>query len=210
MECLNPFCSKKGIKFKTQRGLNRHLYYHKHCLSYFTQTHNKNKNVNEQYNTYNHTFYHSKNDPTTKRLCTEKRYNNDLINNNTNNDIPNANNIITNNTELLLFDNYFNFSDNDDNSIDDTYSFDSQSTLSSNDSYLNDDECLQHEQVLGNIYTCNQRCMNKLIKILEDMNCPDTAVTKIMNWAREAYMEGFEFKPPSKTRHGNMQWMIKW
>ena len=41
------------------------------------------------------------------------------------------------------------------------------------------------------------------------MNCPDTAVTKIIDWAREAYMAGFEFKPASKTRYGNLQWMKK-
>ena len=69
------------------------------------------------------------NDATTKRLCTEKRYNNDLINNNTNNNILNANNIITNNTELLLFDNYYDFLDDNDNSIDDTYSFDHPSFI---------------------------------------------------------------------------------
>ena len=48
-----------------------------------------------------------------------------------------------------------------------------------------------------------------LMKILEDMNCPDTALTKIIDWARAAYNEGFDFNPASKTRHGNIQWMKK-
>ena len=51
--------------------------------------------------------------------------------------------------------------------------------------------------------------MVNLMKILEDMNCPDTALTKIIDWARAAYNEGFNFNPASKTRHGNIQWMKK-
>ena len=51
--------------------------------------------------------------------------------------------------------------------------------------------------------------MVNLMKILEDMNCPDTALTKIIDWARAAYNEGYNFNPASKTQHGNIQWMKK-
>ena len=41
------------------------------------------------------------------------------------------------------------------------------------------------------------------------MQCPDTAVTKIINWARTSMLAGFKFDPISKTRYGNLQWMKK-
>ena len=63
--------------------------------------------------------------------------------------------------------------------------------------------------VLGNIFTLEQQCMINLIKLLEDMNCPDFAVTKIIDWARTSYNAGFDFIPTSKTRYGNIQWMKK-
>ena len=211
MKCLNPFCTKKGIECKSQRGLNRHLYNNEDCLIYYTtKLHNDNVNTIKQFKTksiINNIFDNAELNRSTKRLCTESRNNND---NNffDENNITNNNTTIPENLELLLFDNYDNMSNDDNNYMDDTYSINSQSTLSSNDTYL-DDNCLQNEPILGNIFTCDQRCMIKLIKILEDMNCPDTAVTKIIDWAREAYLDGFEFKPPSKTRYGNLQWMKK-
>ena len=51
--------------------------------------------------------------------------------------------------------------------------------------------------------------MIKLIKLVEDMNCSDGAVTKIIDWANESYNDGFNFNPSSKTRYGNLQWMKK-
>ena len=51
--------------------------------------------------------------------------------------------------------------------------------------------------------------MVNLIKLLEDMNCPDTAVASIIDWARTSYNAGFKFNPKSKTRYGNIQWMKK-
>ena len=213
MECLNPLCSKKGKKYKSQRGINRHLYGNKNCTLYYLELYNNNNLYKKKYSKLNtntqNNFHDTEINQPTKQICTERgRYNNNVYFY-SNNIITNTNYTLPDNMELLLSDLHNDNSDNDDNSIDDTYSINSESSLSSNDTYLNDDDCLQHEQVLGNIFTRDQRYMIKLIKLLEDMNCSDTAVTKIIDWAREAYLDGFEFQPPSKTRHGNLQWMKK-
>ena len=192
MECLNPLCSKKGSKYKSQRGLIRHLYSNKSCTMYYLESYNKETMMNKQLITNNANFIKQIQDggrnQTTKRICTEARYNsNDNTLNNTTNTIHNNNNNLQQNMELVFQNFEDDLSDIDDNNtIDVTYSIGSQSTLSSNDTYLNDNDCLQNEQILGNIYTRDQCCMIKLIKLLEDMNCPDTAVTKIIDWAREA------------------------
>ena len=213
MECLNPLCPKKGKKYKSQRGINRHLYGNKNCTLYYLELYNNNNLYKKKYsklntNTLNNFHVTEINQPT-KKNCTERVHYNNNVYFHSNNTNTNKNYTLPDNMELLLSDLHNDNSDNDDNSMDDTYSINSESSLSSNDTYLNDDDCLQNEQVLGNIFTRDQRCMIKLIKLLEDMNCSDTAVTKIIDWAREAYLDGFEFQPPSKTRHGNLQWMKK-
>ena len=63
---------------------------------------------------------------------------------------------------------------------------------------------------LNQIFTTNQICVIKLLKLLEDMQCPDTAMEKILTWARECFLKKFDFNPPSKTRRGNLKWMKKW
>ena len=92
--------------------------------------------------------------------------------------------------QLLLTESYDSLEDNDNNNLeDDSYSIDSYSTLSSNDSFLNDDQCLQNDQILGEIFSQDQRCMIKLIKLLEDMNCPDSAVEKLLIGLRNHTMQ---------------------
>ena len=42
---------------------------------------------------------------------------------------------------------------------------------------------------LKKIFTINQICVIKLLKLLEDMQCPDTAMEKILTWARECFLK---------------------
>jgi len=51
--------------------------------------------------------------------------------------------------------------------------------------------------------------MINLIKLLDDMECPDYALDKILNWAHESFLNGFEFNPTIKTRKGTLKWMKK-
>jgi hypothetical protein len=45
--------------------------------------------------------------------------------------------------------------------------------------------------------------MVKLLKLLEDMNCPDYALAEVIDWAHDAYiLDGFEFSPTVKSRDG--------
>ena len=139
-----------------------------------------------------------------KRLC----LGDNVINMQNHNEQYNIMNFISEDMQFLLDNTDYN--EEEINSNDSTYS-EGSSTLSSEDDNLeywlemeNDNEF-----VLGDIYTLEQRCMVNLLKILEDMNCPDTAVTKIIKWAKTSYDAGFDFNPASKTRHGNLQWMKK-
>ena len=94
--------------------------------------------------------------------------------------------------------------DEDANIYDDLFSSRSTSLLS-NGEYLEDDLYIDNDQVLGNIFTLEQRCMVILIKLVEDMNCPDSAVTRIIDWAKKAFNDGFNFNPFSKTYYGHLQ-----
>ena len=211
MECSNPLCYFKGTKYKSQRGLNCHLCNSRSCYTHYMNLYNNTitnkkrkviKNVNNDINLFFLTdFFIDKN-----QSHTELDYddNNKRLNHN------NTNINISESMQILLTESYYNSEDNDNNNHeDDSYSIASYSTLSSNDEFLNDDQLLQNDQILGKIFTRDQRCIINLIKLLEDMNCPDSAVEKIIDWARESYNAGFDFKPSSKTRHGNLQWMKK-
>lgn len=46
------------------------------------------------------------------------------------------------------------------------------------------------------------RCMVKLLKLLEDMECPDYALAKVVDWAHDSYRQGFKFAPCRKSRDG--------
>lgn len=54
-----------------------------------------------------------------------------------------------------------------------------------------------------------QRCMVKLLKLLEDMECPDYALGNIIDWANEAYLAGFTFSPTVKSRDGVLGGLYK-
>ena len=101
-----------------------------------------------------------------------------------------------------------NFSQNEDNIYNDTYSI-SSNNISSDDTTIDNGLDTKQNAILGNIFTTEQQCMIRLVKLLEDMNCPDDAVTRIIDWARTSYTSGFDFNPTSKTRYGNIQWMKK-
>ena len=201
LKCFNPFCPRKQSYFKNQKGLELHLLNNKSCLFHLI---NDSNNINlAKYNltlTDIDTNYH-----VNKRLCTDS--NNTMYQNS--HALQPATNYFTDDMQYMLDD--ANALNDDDNSHDSTYSAGSVTSLSDKENLDQwfETENNDNELVLGNIYTLEQRCMINLMKILEDMNCPDTALTKIIDWARAAYNKSFDFNPASKTRHGNIQWMKK-
>ena len=139
-----------------------------------------------------------------KRLC----IGDNIIDLQNHNKKYNIMNFISEDMQFLL-DNTADYNEEEINSHDSTYS--AGSTLLLEDDNLeywleieNDDKFL-----LGDIYPLEQCCMVNLLKLLEDMNCPDTVVTKIIDWDRTSYNVGFDFNPTSKTQHGDIQWMKK-
>ena len=172
MNCFNPFCTKKKLHYESERGLNRHYLNNTSCLIYMMHQRNtKDKNLNKLI-----TPGIDANSHVNKRLC----LGDNVINMQNHNEQYNIMNFISEDMQFLLDNTDYN--EEEINSNDSTYSGGS-STLSSEDDNLeywlkmeNDNEF-----VLGDIYTLEQRCMVNLLKILEDMNCPDTAVTKIIN-----------------------------
>jgi hypothetical protein len=48
-----------------------------------------------------------------------------------------------------------------------------------------------------------------LLKLLEDAQCPDYMLQKVLQWAYNAKLEGFDFNPNAITRKANIQWMYK-
>jgi hypothetical protein len=53
-----------------------------------------------------------------------------------------------------------------------------------------------------NVVTKEQRCMIKLLKLLKDMECRNYALAQVIDWAHDAYQQGFNFAPPVKLHDG--------
>ena len=90
----------------------------------------------------------------------------------------------------------------------DTNSYSSEESSASVES-INSDATMPNidAPILGNIYTTEQKYIIKLMKLLDDMNCPDYAFPAILSWAHDAYVDGFTFNPNAKTRKSNLNWM---
>lgn len=52
-------------------------------------------------------------------------------------------------------------------------------------------------------------CIVELLKLLEDAQCPDYMLQKVLQWAYNAKLDGFDFNPRATTRKANVQWMYK-
>jgi hypothetical protein len=46
-----------------------------------------------------------------------------------------------------------------------------------------------------------------LLKLLEDAQCPDYMLQKVLEWAYNAKLDGFDFNPKATTQKANIQWM---
>merc|ERR1711884_844973 len=94
------------------------------------------------------------------------------------------------------------------NILDDNFDINSYSTEQSSETAesINTDVTMPDiaEPILGNLYTTEQKSIIKLIKLLDDMDCPDYAFSSIMSWAHNTYVEGFTFNPNFKSRKSNL------
>ena len=63
--------------------------------------------------------------------------------------------------------------------------------------------------MFNDTFTQEQRSIITLLKLLEDMNCPDDALPKILTWAHDSHAMGFNFAPHTTSRKSNLNWMQK-
>ena len=175
MKCFNPFCDLRDKNFQSERGLICHILNNKKCsyhMMFYEDQNNKLRNQN-RYNLFNCESATNLESNPKKRLCT----NDDNLNKQFLNYTLNHNNFMLPEMQLLYNNSDFE-SDMENDSNDETYLI-GPSSVSSDDEYI--DDAIENKEVLGNIFTIEQRCMINLIKLLEDMQCPDTAVTKIID-----------------------------
>ena len=59
-------------------------------------------------------------------------------------------------------------------------------------------------------FTKNERFEVQLLHILNKNNCPHNMFGEIISWAREAYIEDYDFKPIRKTRENQIKFLQKW
>ena len=194
MKCYNPFCSKPGCIYETQRGFEQHLSNNKNCMIFMKELilNQPNSNIGYKHNIEDmsgNTNIHKS--LSNKRLC---NIDISLMNNNHNN--------LSNNISYEL-----------QNILDDNFDINSYSTEQSSETAesVNTDVTMPDiaEPILGNLYTTEQKSIIKLIKLLDDMDCPDYAFSSILSWAHNAYVEGFTFNPSFKSRKSNLHWMKK-
>ena len=166
MKCYNPFCSKPGCIYETQRGFEQHLSNNKNCMIFMKELilNQPNSIIGYKHNIEDmsgNTNIH--NSLSNKRLC---NIDISLINNNHNN--------LSNNISYEL-----------QNILDDNFDINSYSTEQSSETAesVNTDVTMSDiaEPILGNLYTTEQKSIIKLIKLLDDMDCPDYAFSSILS-----------------------------
>ena len=69
---------------------------------------------------------------------------------------------------------------------------------------LNDSNHNQDASLFGHIFTQEQRSTIDLMKILEDMNCPDTALPQLLTWTRKAHIHNITFDNTALSRKSNL------
>ena len=192
MKCFNLFCPKLDYIYKTRCGLDQHLDRNKDFMIYMKHLllNQTTPTIGLKHNLFDMAInINPYNDLNNKRHCNDNTIN-----------IKESNNTCLNNIsyelERMLDDNF------------DTQSYTLLQSATSNHS-SNPNELVEHtpEQILGNIFTKEQKFIIKLMKLLDDMNSPDYALYHILSWARDAYIEGFTFNPTTKTRTSNLNWM---
>lgn len=57
------------------------------------------------------------------------------------------------------------------------------------------------------VVTTQQAAIVKLMKLLDDMNCPDHAFTKMLEWAVETQKDNVTFDSALQKREANIRWM---
>ena len=205
-KCINPFCphGKNKKIYTTKRGLFAHYNNSNKCMKLVTK---------KCFNIQKSIVMNS----TVPNIMAQSFLNNETFMNETIKDISFS--------EKVRETNYFN------KITDDIIFYDDNSTVSSSQSSIassvlstdmelktNEHGSCSNEQdsihttstnSLPTIFTVEQRSIISLMKILEDMNCPDDALPKILAWAHKAYIDGFEFSPRTKSRKSNINWMKK-
>ena len=205
MQCFNPYCSKPNSIYKTQRGFEQHLRINHQCMIYMQKLISNSKDYTSKsytliHDTNNNTFQHYKKFCQEDYFLSKQQQNIDYFNT-----TMQQHNLMNNNStefETMLHNDFYNLTD------DNLYS--SEESITSVE-FEELDEVVDNntETNLGSIYTAEQKHIIKLIKLLDDMNCPDYAFESIITWAREAFLDNYAFNPSAKTRKGNLNWIRK-
>ena len=73
-------------------------------------------------------------------------------------------------------------------------------------------ECMKasDRQIILNLqHDVEHRNIVELLKILEDAQCPNYMLQKVLQWAYIAKLDGFNFNPKATTRKANIGWMYQ-
>ena len=65
------------------------------------------------------------------------------------------------------------------------------------------------QSILNLQHDAKHRNIVELLKILDDAQCPDYMLQKVVQWAYIAKLDGFDFNPKPTTRKSNIGWMYQ-
>jgi hypothetical protein len=66
-----------------------------------------------------------------------------------------------------------------------------------------------HQSILNLQHDVEHRNIVELLKILEDDQCPNYMLQKVLQWAYIAKLDGFNFNLKATTRKANIGWMYQ-
>jgi hypothetical protein len=70
-------------------------------------------------------------------------------------------------------------------------------------------EATERHAIMVSHHDVEHQNIVNLLKFLEDAQCPDYMLQKVLEWVYNAKLEGFNFNPRARTRKANIQWMYK-
>ena len=206
LQCRNPTCSQLNKQYATSRGLSYHLNENSDCMAFMTMQCFKTTNsFGKSQEIYDAKLSFLTDQDLTNNRKTKKQFSEDYFESLKVYDEEYNNKFMTifdkmNNVskEFILPNEMYNISSEES-------SVNSVNAMTE----LNDSNHNQDASLFGHIFTQEQRSTIDLMKILEDMNCPDTALPQLLTWARKAHIHNITFDNTALSRKSNLNWMRK-
>lgn len=208
--CHNPNCNRYGFQYESQRSMSLHLNRNPSCAAYLqSQTFTSHRQFEfkckpaDEYN--NPTIQSNRINPHLVDVTPRDRHANDK-------DVDDDDDVAAMENESTSDDSACHKNESLRTAFE-TVNFDRFIYLDDDDGYESGNES-KDEDVANKPDEGFEFCVSKeqkhiimLAKLLDNINAPDYAMHDILQWASNAYADGFNFHPKAYSRQHNLNWI---